>query len=355
MNSLTPRWLILLAGAALIAPTTKADDDYLIMADRSRSSDWTRNFRVGMQLGLNIHANFSSSGVFPVSGSNPGAPGVSGVNHVYDDGYVRVDETGNAGGYTSYWGYNNAGQYDSGAKTLTYHSAKSYSANSGTSQANDVPYIGLDAAYGGFIRNWGPASVGWDLGFGFLPIAIKDNRSFSATLVTSVQTVPTGGVVLPTAPYNGGSSGVGVNIPDVTTAQPDQIVAGTVSGTRTLDVTLYHLRLGPTLQLPVARQLKIQVSAGPALGIVSGDYRFNESPVSSGGTARNIGKFGKTDLVYGGYVNALALFRVEEHGDIFVGAQFMSLSGSKFSKAGREAKLSLSSGIYLTAGLSWPF
>ena len=35
---------------------------------------------------------------------------LGGVNHQYQDGYVRVDSSGNAGGLTSNWGYQNGAQ-----------------------------------------------------------------------------------------------------------------------------------------------------------------------------------------------------------------------------------------------------
>ena len=101
---------------------------------------WTRHFRLGALVGVNIDAEFKMSGQFSVSGSQPGTPGQPGVDHIYDDGYVRVDETGNAQGLTSYWGYNNASQYDPVAQTLTFHSASSFTTTSGRG-ANITPNI----------------------------------------------------------------------------------------------------------------------------------------------------------------------------------------------------------------------
>ena len=64
-------------------------------------NDWLRHFRVGALVGINIKAEFKMGGDFTVTGSQPGVPGESGRDHLYDDGYVRVDETGNAEGLTS--------------------------------------------------------------------------------------------------------------------------------------------------------------------------------------------------------------------------------------------------------------
>ena len=80
------------------------------------TDDWTRHFRVGTLLGLNISADFKTRGAFNISGNQT-------ASGIYDDGYVRVDNTGNAGGYTSFWGYNNASQYNAAAQTLTMHGA----------------------------------------------------------------------------------------------------------------------------------------------------------------------------------------------------------------------------------------
>src|SRR5256885_5552220 len=82
----------------------------LITCSSSAQDDWTRHFRVGMQIGLNLKADFSMTGSFGISGSQPGATGANAVDHFYDDGYVRVDQTGNTRAYTSFWGYNNASQ-----------------------------------------------------------------------------------------------------------------------------------------------------------------------------------------------------------------------------------------------------
>jgi hypothetical protein len=324
------------------------------LAQQRSGDDWARHFRVGAQIGLNISAEFTQSGQSGVSGNNPGPAGVSGQNHFYDDGYVRVDDTGNAAGFTSFWGYQSAGQHNAGAQTLTFHSAQSFT-QSGKSTVDEA-FVGFDLAYG---WNLGPALGGWlglDLGFGLLPIGVEDDRNLTTTARRTVHQFNTGGIVLPDAPYNGGSSGIGPTIPDVATALPDDVVAGTITGARELDVNLYSLRLGPTLQWQLGDRWAIQLSAGGAVGLVDGDYRFNETlRLADGSTAVNRGSKGTSDVVYGGYASALLLWRAVPGGELYLGAQFMSLGNTKVSTAGREAALRLSSGIYVLAGVNWPF
>jgi hypothetical protein len=216
-------------------------------------------------------------------------------------------------------------------------------------------------AYGGTITYWNAvrARVGWEFGFGLLPIKINDSQNLPGTFDQVVQTfsVPGSPFVVPQAPYSGGPSGYGQpTIPDIASPGGSQTVPGLVTGTRTLDVMLYNLRLGPTLHWDFGPRWGLSASAGPAFGIVTGDYKYNESNLFGiGSSVQNTGQFGGTEFVYGGYANALALFRLEQNGDVFLGVQYLGLTSANFSNGGRQATLNLGSGIYLTAGVNWAF
>jgi len=51
---------------------------------------------------------------------DPGPATGGGIDRCYDDGFVRVDVSGNAGGYTWYWGYQNSSQNQIGF--ILFHS-----------------------------------------------------------------------------------------------------------------------------------------------------------------------------------------------------------------------------------------
>ncbi len=325
-------------------------------AQDNESSGWAQHIWLGPQVAFNISAKFSLSGQFPISGSQPGAAGVSGVDHLYDDGYVRVDQTGNAQGYTSYWGYQSPAQNDAANHALLMHSATAYSA-SASSTKDDEPYLGLQLGYGTEPWSWGESlHFGFEFGFGWLPIRINANQPLPAMVDQSTYSFDTGGIVMPTAPYNGGPSGIGPTIHDVATALGTSTVAGTVGGTRGLDTSLYTFRLGPSVHWDLGRYFVLSASVGGALAIVSGDLKWNEQiSLPDGTTALNSGKIGSTDVVYGGYVSATALAHIGEHADIYVSAEYMPLGNSSISSGGRQAELDLGDAVYVSAGLNWPF
>jgi hypothetical protein len=315
--------------------------------------DWTRHCHIGALVGMNIGGGFHENGLFNISGNNV-------ANGIYDDGYVREDQTGNAGGYTSYWGYDNASQYNAAAQTLTFHSTSSYS-TSGGANANGGPFVGFDLAYGDDYVYWKDAHcrIGWELGFDLLPISISDNHPMSATVNQSAYNFNTGSIILPGAPYHGGSSGQGPLLPSSPASVTSQtLLAGTVTGTRSLEVMLYTIRLGPSFSWGVTENLGFSLSAGSVIGMASGDYKYDEIIATGNSSATDVGSFGGADIVYGGYVNATLKYHVVDNGRdayFYIGAQYTPMTDAIFSNGGRSGQLNLDGQVYFTVGIGWPF
>ncbi|HKW28361.1 MAG TPA: hypothetical protein VJT54_03430 [Verrucomicrobiae bacterium] len=313
------------------------------------TDDWTRHFRIGALVGMNISASFSMNGTFGISGNNPS-------QGIFDDGYVRTDNTGNAFGQTGYWGYKDASQLN--GSTLTMNAATSFSASSSTKESGGA-FPGFEMAYGGNLWYWKHARVGWELGFGLLPISITDNESMPATVNQSSFTFDTGGIVAPGAPYQGGFNRDGeptIQVPiNIIPSGSTNIPNGMVTGSQKLDVMLYTLRLGPTMYWDLTDHISLSLGAGPAVGVVSGDYKYDEMITAGSVSAHNSGRIGGTDFVYGGYVNATVLCHVTDNGDIFAGAQFMPMSSATISGGGRAGRLNLGGQVYFTVGINWPF
>src|SRR4051794_34975359 len=92
---------------------------------------------LGARFGMNFKADFHNN-----ASVNPG-PLATGANHAYNDGYVLVDSSGNAGGMTWNWGYQNPGQVV--GDSLQFHAIDS-SVSSATSanHVTDDPQFGAE-------------------------------------------------------------------------------------------------------------------------------------------------------------------------------------------------------------------
>ena len=128
-----------------------------------------------------------------------------------------------------------------------------------------------------------------------------------------------------------------------------------INGSRTLDLDFFAIKLGPTLFWDLNRYIGLSVGAGPAIGIVTGNLKFDETVNFPGSSVRNFGQTGSTELTYGGYVNAMVTFHTVKNGDFYIGAQYMPMGKVDFGGSGRNASLDLSGQIYVMAGINWPF
>ncbi len=348
------RWCLLpmCAGCALtVAAQDTAPDNglhHLLGLDTLSDDDWTRHFRIGALVALNAHANFSMNGNFNISGNNLAAGN-------FDDGYIRQDSTGNAGGYSSYWGYNNNSQYNAASGNLTLHSASSFSGQSDTS-ASDSFSAGFELAYGDSYWNWNGAKIGWEFGFGILPISITDRSPMSVGLTQNTYTFPTYGFTATPTPYQGSYDGTGGALISTNgTLTSSTNTTGHLTGTRTLDTTLYTFRLGPNVYWDLNDSLGLYVGGGPAVGFAMSTLSYNESISYGGSTALNSGSVDSTSIVYGGYVNATLVYHAPEKADLYIGVQYMPLSDVTVEGNNRRAKLDLGGEIYISAGVNWPF
>ncbi|HXR04402.1 MAG TPA: hypothetical protein VN836_06800 [Verrucomicrobiae bacterium] len=310
------------------------------------TDDWTRHFHIGALVGMNINASFSMNGNFNVN--RPAG--------VYDNGYVRTDNTGDPGGRTYYWGYDSPSQLS--GTTLTMQNTTGFSAVSNVKE-DGGPFPGFEMAYGDNLWYWKHARVGWELGFGLLPIHIANNQPTDATAYQTTYTFdvsnPLGAPVPGSGsgtPYQGGPNGPGYQIPDQPTSYSSSTNHETIGGSHTLDVMLYTFRFGPSFYWDLTDHLGMSLGAGPAVGIVSGEYKFDEI---IGGGPPNTGQINGTKLVYGGYVNAALMYHVTDNGDIFAGAQYMPMSDATIGGGGREGRLNLGGQLYFSVGISWPF
>ena len=349
-------WIAGLVQPAIAQPEIYGDPDssrfILIPPD---ADDWTKHFRLGALVGLNISSDFKMNGNFNVSGNKS-------QNGVYSDGYVLPDSQTAGDGYTANWGYNNASQYNAAAHTLTMTSASQYSA-SGSSQKDAGPLPGIELAYGMNYWYWKHARVGWELGFGLMPINISQdipkNHPLTANVTQNTYTFDTGNIVVPGAPYQGGSSGQGPLIPSSpssTSTQPG--TQGTISGSHELDVMFYTIRLGPSFYWDLTQKFGLSLGGGPAMGIVSGYYKYDETIIANGVSSRSKGQINSTDVVYGGYVSGALMYHVEDNGqsaDFYIGAQYMPLGDATVSGGGREGTLKLGGQVYISAGINWAF
>jgi len=310
------------------------------------STDNPNRFFLGPRFGMNFKADFQDNAA-NFNSVNPG-PATGGANHTYNDGQVLVDSSGNAGGRTWNWGYQNASQVV--GDTLQFHAIQS----SGSASTTGNPQFGGELVFQRVIGRLPFVSAGsWGLeaGFGLTDINLQDNRGGPGGVTTD--TYALNGVLPPSAGYNGSFAGPGALLGDTPTRTLGSAI---LTSNQKLSGQLFSIRLGPFVEWNFTHQLSLAAGAGLTLAPGTIDYDFSETGTLPGGsTYAARGHSSKTELLYGPYVGAMLRYDFSKNWGIFVGAQFQSLNDMVESVGTHTARLDQSATVYGTLGISWRF
>ena len=336
--------------AVLFATSLRAEDSFApIQKAGDEKNDHANWVSFGPQFGININARFKNVG--NVSQSSPGPATGGGMNRTYDDGYVRLDSSGNTGGQTWNWGYQNASQVQ--GSTLNLHSG-SFAAN-GTLERNNDPSAGFDLAVG---RNLGAVLGGkWGLqaAFDFSAISISDSSPITGkgTLISDAYSL--GGVIPPQAPYSGSFGGPGSLLGDspIRTTAADTVL---IAGQRKLDAQIYVLRAGPYYEFPIGKQFSARLGGGVVLAVADVNYSFNETVKFSGGASvSNGGANSGAEFQAGGYLEGKLIYALTPRTGLFAGAQYENLGTFSRIAGNEQAQLNLSGSVYVLFGVQFNF
>lgn len=333
-------WSYWLAVIAFVAPRPARGQS-------NSDSDWN-HFGVDFRLGLNIKAKFSNVGA---SAGQPVPSASGGVDHTYADGFVRMDSSGDRGGLTWNWGYQNASQV--GQDTLQMHATSTAGA---TSEGKDDPRLGFEASYARDIAHFRSGRWGVKLALGYTDVQIRDSQPLSGTVSLVTDSYPLGGITPPLAPYSGSFNGPGPLIGDTPTRTTASVPGGAaITGTRQLDIWLYDLRFGPYLELPLVQRLTLQVGTGVAAALVDSTFSFADTTLTSSGKLQSAGTGQRTGSLAGFYAEAGLAYQVAPSASVFAGGQFQYLGEFNQNTSDRGAQLDLRRSIYFIMGVQWHF
>jgi hypothetical protein len=312
------------------------------------------------RMGLNITVDFKKLGGF----GNPNDPGPdtgSAEDRTYDDGYNRVDVSGNAGGQTWYWGYSDPSSIQGGNMVLHHATSPSTAVSKDN---DDGVNQGVELSYQYEIQRGEKDDWRWgaEAAFGFTTLSVGDMRTVrnEVNQITDTFSVPGGVFVIPQAPYNGTFEGPGPLLSsDLTAGNRVRTVlssATTITGKRDLEANLYLFRVGPYFEYPLGHGFAAFANAGLNLVIGDMDFTYTET-VSYNGSVRATRQDSgsETDFLVGAYVGAGFSYAIDEQWGVFAGAQFQTAGKSVTQEGGKEAVLDMSQGIVVTVGVSYSF
>lgn len=319
---------------------------------------------------FNAKATFKTTGL-SLSTANPG-PATGGADHFYDDGYNRVDESGNAfpPGATSFWGYRSASQvFDSGADpTVGLDSIAMHATSLGSSTYLDDecvdPQFGFEVGYGRVLGHSSRVTWGLEGAFGWTDFGFKDTRIGAPQFdsLTDVYSLNVMGILVtpPLPPYEGPfEAAPGSPLLGDTPTRSVAPGTGAASGWREFDANLYSLRLGPFLDYALTKRLSLGVNAGLALLFMDGRLKYDETlSYDLGDGPVSVPQSGQSDefsTLVGGYVGARIGYDFTPRLRLFGSASYLGASGFEQTAGSRQLELDFTQSFLLSVGLSWAF
>lgn len=344
---------VALAGVESI-PVSSKD---VVVAPAAAASRWS--FGISFAPLLNVDAEFSGAGTFD-SPFTPQPLG-GGRDYEYDDGFVRVDASGNAQGLTSNWGYANTSQYNPSGSGSISNSITNSLRTGRTGETEDFSpgfelfgYLDLGkiAEISGRPVNWGIKGT-----LHYANISIDNSRALTSDILRVTDSFDLGGVLPPGAGYEGSPTGPGPLLGDSPTRSTTIIADGaSISGRRELDVDMVTFGAGPYLKVPLGDKLSLFAEAGVTLGIARGEYDFDSTTTIAGvGTRSASGSKDQTRLLPGAYAGLSAIWKLTDHFGIQGSARYQYIDAFETGAGGSDATLSFDGACVLSIGGVWTF
>lgn len=350
-----------------------------LVAPPAKSPD---RFNLSLRMGFNITADFKNAGSIAPQGHLVPIPGQGSVqepanpngdsigNRTYQDGYVWVDSSGNALGYSRYWGYDNSSQYNPATGTILMHSSSSPGTSSNGRDGD--PQMGFEFSYNHNFSKSDKWNWGLEAAFNFMNLTINDNQPLtgSGTLISDAFQLPPefggeGFVIPPPAPYSHGpflTPGTGNPVIGATpTRLPLSNFPTSITGSRHFDANVFGWRLGPYAELPLGKRVSIAISGGLALAAITSDFSYKETVtfdqnIGTGVTTQtSAGSGSDAGVQIGGFVSGTCTVALSEKWNLFAGAQFQDVGTYTQNLGSRQARVDLSASVFVNVGLAFSF
>jgi YD repeat-containing protein len=313
-------------------------------------------FSLNGRFGLNISAKFM--GMSGISLSAPPRTTPDGSQYNYDDGYVLTDISGNAGGETWNWGYDQSGQI-SGNTILMHRSTVSADVPSATGIGGGDPQSGFEFTYDRELGNRDKLYFGLEAAVNYMNLSMKDTSTFSGNVSRLTDAYPfTSGTTPPPAPYQGSFAGPGFVLGATPVSSTIALISGgaTIVDQRNYDADIWGFRLGPYAEYPLSQNIDLWFSGGLAVGLVDGSASWQETPsIAGGGTLVGSGGGSDLGLLWGGYLSAKVSWQLSERWSAEGGVQYQYLGTYDHNYGGQAMQLDLSKSVFITIGLGYSF
>jgi hypothetical protein len=354
---------------------------HLVLNAQLQETKKASRHRLGLQVPVWFNANAQFKGKrASTPGNDDGDPFTF---RIYDNGFNRVDSTGNLvsppppGKYsinrTSFFGYQDSSQVvndtdftdseliDPHGGTLSLHSAAISGGEYEDDVENDVvPGIELFYRYEWIEKeNW---TLDWEASFSYQFFNWDEGGTVGANIHLITDVYSLGGVVLQDvlAPYSGpfGNLTPGIPVIGSVPSRRDGSVPAVVIGNRDLEMHSVIGRIGPAFDWKVTPKWRFGLLTGLALGWAETNFEYSETTVVSVPAVPavvNQGDSTETHFWVGLYSAVRLTWQFQDHWDVHCELRHIYQENLNHEDRFRSAEIDLSDGMSGVFGISYRF
>ncbi len=325
-------------------------------------SPW--RFSAGYAPTIGLRTEFSGFGQLQNPGPLP-APAPA-TNYFYLDGSVQVDGSGNVGGQTYNFAYQNNSQYDplafGGQGAINYTGIAGPVSGGSVKDDNVAAAAGFDLsaslhlgslaipAAGGRSATWGLRMRGQ-----YTRVDMTNRDTVAMGLTTINDSFNLRGTIPIAAPYPGSLNGPGPLLDDV----PVRTLGTTnafVSGSRRLDVHIAAMQFGAYVEIPVAKKWDITAETGLILALATGRYDYGSTAAIPGTAPQNSsGSTSRTRFLPGFYIGFGLAHHLTPNLSLQASARYQYMAPFSLSANGSHAAVRFDSAFVLSVSTVWRF
>lgn len=362
MSNLSLKRFLLLAAlfsASAAGAQTNAPEVAPIMSLETGRAPMLNRIGISYMMGVNISVDFRHLGGLQLS--DPGPATGANVNRSYDNGYNRVDISGNAGGQTWYWGYSSPNSAQPNALVLQSDSTPD-TAHSGMYQNH--PQSGVELNYSRELTRGKKWRMGVEGAFGYMFLSFHDTQTVNYFVNRTSDSFTLNGIIPPEPPYNGTFEGPGAVIGSEPVNRTTTEISGaaTIMGDRRLDANIFMLHLGPYFEVPLSRKFSVTLDGGLTLAYAQSTFSFEETVLISDpfyginlNSGPRYGSGSQTDFLVGGYAGANLAYAISERVRLVGGAMFQSTGRTFNDREGKSSVLDLGRSVIFSIGATYSF
>jgi hypothetical protein len=279
---------------------------------------------------------------------------------IYNNGFVLPDISGNSG-LTWNWGYNSASQVSGDQLNFTrLDSTAVGTVNNGASDTSLGGELMVGTEFFRFDLGQRKARFGFEAGFAYNPFTMNYGGVAQGTASYTQASYGLGGIVPPEAPYAGTFNGPGplISTTPLSSSTINSASQSTYSGK--LDSSLYCMKLGFWLEVPVTSKFLAGVSLGYSPVYAKPQLTFSENMTftdpgipASGPVTQEVTSAG--DWKLGCYAGVRLAYQFTPHIAAYVSGDYQNNGHFHFSGANRDVSMDLSTMFAVGMGVSYAF